>query len=90
MLNFKKDRQSLMRLLKGKGDNLADTVIKSDGQATSNVSEMDDVLQAAWDPILRLYKTATDEPTFAQFEEVFGESIKGSKMEVKDITGAEG
>ena len=85
---FTEDRRTLLQLLKGSSQASADSMKRPvDGTLTADVTEMDGILQSAWDPILRLYSDASPEPDFEPFHAEFGEFINKYSMGVADITG---
>ncbi|KAJ9439789.1 Retrovirus-related Pol polyprotein from type-2 retrotransposable element R2DM [Diplonema papillatum] len=83
------DRRSLVSMLRGDTKPSADTLRADGGRLTANLDEMDDVLQQAWGPILRLYSPETPEPSYDDFAKAFGEHVQHRPMQVTDITGEE-
>ena len=85
---FTEDRRTLLQLIKGSSQASADSMTRpSDGTLTADVSEMDSILQSAWEPILRLYSDTSPEPDYAPLAAEFGTFIQKHRMRVSDITG---
>ncbi|KAJ9442878.1 Retrovirus-related Pol polyprotein from type-1 retrotransposable element R2 [Diplonema papillatum] len=76
-------------MLRGDTKPSADTLRADGGRLTASLDEMDDVLQQAWGPILRLYSPETPEPSYGDFAKAFGEHVQHRPMQVTDITGEE-
>ncbi|KAJ9439747.1 hypothetical protein DIPPA_29916 [Diplonema papillatum] len=63
-------------------------VLRKGAGVTANVDEMDEVLNTAWDPILRKYKDGP-EPEYEPFRDRFRDHIGPHMMEAGTITGEE-
>ncbi|KAJ9438362.1 Retrovirus-related Pol polyprotein from type-2 retrotransposable element R2DM [Diplonema papillatum] len=76
-------------MLRGGPGQAADAVRTADGRLTANVEEMDEVLQEAWDPILRMYGEGRPEPEYEVFRRAFEGFIPRRQMDLRDVTGRE-
>ncbi|KAJ9437063.1 hypothetical protein DIPPA_05013 [Diplonema papillatum] len=63
-------------------------VLRKGAGVTANIDEMDEVLNTAWDPILRKYKDGP-EPEYEPFRDRFRDHIGPHMMEAGTITGEE-
>ncbi|KAJ9454695.1 Retrovirus-related Pol polyprotein from type-1 retrotransposable element R2 [Diplonema papillatum] len=86
---FGTDRRALVSMLRGGPGQAADAVRTADGRLTANVEEMDEVLQEAWDPILRMYGEGRPEPEYEAFRRAFEGFIPRRQMDLRDVTGSE-
>ncbi|KAJ9457853.1 Retrovirus-related Pol polyprotein from type-1 retrotransposable element R2 [Diplonema papillatum] len=86
---FGTDRRALVSMLRGGPGQAADAVRTADGRLTANVEEMDEVLQEAWDPILRMYGEGRPEPEYEAFRRAFEGFIPRRQMDLRDVTGRE-
>ncbi|KAJ9463405.1 Retrovirus-related Pol polyprotein from type-1 retrotransposable element R2, partial [Diplonema papillatum] len=86
---FGTDRRALVTMLRGGPGQAADAVRTADGRLTANVEEMDEVLQEAWDPILRMYGEGRPEPEYEVFRRAFEGFIPRRQMDLRDVTGRE-
>ncbi|KAJ9463846.1 hypothetical protein DIPPA_25119 [Diplonema papillatum] len=71
-------------MLRGGPGQAADAVRTADGRLTANVEEMDEVLQEAWDPILRMYGEGRPEPEYEVFRRAFEGFIPRRQMDLRD------
>ncbi|KAJ9441380.1 Retrovirus-related Pol polyprotein from type-1 retrotransposable element R2 [Diplonema papillatum] len=76
-------------MLRGGRGQAADAVRTADGRLTANVEEMDEVLQEAWDPILRMCGEGRPEPEYEAFRRAFEGFIPRRQMDLRDVTGSE-
>ncbi|KAJ9463785.1 Retrovirus-related Pol polyprotein from type-2 retrotransposable element R2DM [Diplonema papillatum] len=86
---FGTDRRAFVSMLRGGPGQAADAVRTADGRLTANVEEMDEVLQEAWDPILRMYGEGRPEPEYEAFRRAFEGFIPRRQMDLRDVTGSE-
>ena len=61
-------------------------VRKQDGESTTNIAEMDNVIRAAWRPINRRYE-ASSEPSVQHFMQEYKQYIRHNAMTARVLTG---